>query len=82
MRLVLRLEMYCRELTERFKDVWVISGPLTLPQVGEDKKKTVSYQVHEHGAHCERDGKLSIQGHGKVNELGKELFVLSLLMFC
>ncbi|MCI4374096.1 hypothetical protein PGIGA_G00002230 [Pangasianodon gigas] len=40
-----RLEMYCRELTERFRDVWVISGPLTLPQAGEDKKKTVSYQL-------------------------------------
>ncbi|XP_017334477.1 nuclease EXOG, mitochondrial [Ictalurus punctatus] len=40
-----RLEMYCRELTERFRDVWVISGPLTLPYVGEDKKKTVSYQL-------------------------------------
>ncbi|KAG7336299.1 hypothetical protein KOW79_000992 [Hemibagrus wyckioides] len=40
-----RLEMYCRELTERFRDVWVISGPLTLPQTGEDKKKIVSYQV-------------------------------------
>ncbi|XP_053351355.1 nuclease EXOG, mitochondrial-like [Clarias gariepinus] len=40
-----RLEMYCRELTERFRDVWVISGPLTLPQPGEDKKKTVSYQL-------------------------------------
>ncbi|KAI4886455.1 hypothetical protein NFI96_033912 [Prochilodus magdalenae] len=42
---ILRLEMYCRELTERFSDVWVISGPLTLPQVGEDGKKTVSYQL-------------------------------------
>ncbi|XP_007233943.3 nuclease EXOG, mitochondrial [Astyanax mexicanus] len=40
-----RLEMYCRELTERFSDVWVISGPLTLPRVGEDGKKAVSYQL-------------------------------------
>ncbi|XP_072534986.1 nuclease EXOG, mitochondrial-like [Salminus brasiliensis] len=40
-----RLEMYCRELTEKFSDVWVISGPLTLPHVGEDGKKTVSYQL-------------------------------------
>ncbi|XP_062848132.1 nuclease EXOG, mitochondrial-like [Trichomycterus rosablanca] len=39
-----RLEMYCRELTETFSDVWVISGPLTLAQV-EDGKKTVSYQL-------------------------------------
>ncbi|XP_004478444.1 nuclease EXOG, mitochondrial [Dasypus novemcinctus] len=40
-----RIEMYCRELTERFEDVWVVSGPLTLPQTGDDGKKTVSYQV-------------------------------------
>ncbi|KAB1264188.1 Nuclease EXOG; mitochondrial [Camelus dromedarius] len=37
--------MYCRELTERFEDVWIVSGPLTLPQTGRDGKKTVSYQV-------------------------------------
>ncbi|KAM5190674.1 nuclease EXOG, mitochondrial [Callospermophilus lateralis] len=40
-----RIEMYCRELTERFEDVWVVSGPLTLPQTRSDGKKTVSYQV-------------------------------------
>ncbi|XP_006869205.1 PREDICTED: nuclease EXOG, mitochondrial isoform X2 [Chrysochloris asiatica] len=40
-----RIEIYCRELTERFEDVWVVSGPLTLPQTGSDGKKTVSYQV-------------------------------------
>ncbi|XP_076827400.1 nuclease EXOG, mitochondrial isoform X1 [Brachyhypopomus gauderio] len=40
-----RLEMYCRELTERFSDVWVISGPLTLPQVHQDGKRMVSYQL-------------------------------------
>ncbi|XP_008051400.1 nuclease EXOG, mitochondrial [Carlito syrichta] len=40
-----RIEMYCRELTERFEDVWVISGPLTLPQTRSDGKKAVSYQV-------------------------------------
>ncbi|XP_045019847.1 nuclease EXOG, mitochondrial [Bubalus bubalis] len=40
-----RIEMYCRELTERFEDVWIVSGPLTLPQTGSDGKKTVSYQV-------------------------------------
>ncbi|XP_062072309.1 nuclease EXOG, mitochondrial isoform X3 [Lepus europaeus] len=39
-----RVEMYCRELTERFEDVWIVSGPLTLPQTGSDGKKTVSYQ--------------------------------------
>ncbi|XP_032315093.1 nuclease EXOG, mitochondrial isoform X1 [Camelus ferus] len=40
-----RIEMYCRELTERFEDVWIVSGPLTLPQTGRDGKKTVSYQI-------------------------------------
>ncbi|XP_048190624.1 nuclease EXOG, mitochondrial isoform X2 [Perognathus longimembris pacificus] len=40
-----RIEMYCRELTERFEDVWVVSGPLTLPETRSDGKKTVSYQV-------------------------------------
>lgn len=37
--------MYCRELTERFEDVWIVSGPLTLPQTTSDGKKTVTYQV-------------------------------------
>uniref|UniRef100_A0A1D5QPB2 Exo/endonuclease G n=1 Tax=Macaca mulatta TaxID=9544 RepID=A0A1D5QPB2_MACMU len=41
-----RIEMYCRELTERFEDVWVVSGPLTLPQTRSDGKKVVSYQEH------------------------------------
>ncbi|XP_065256027.1 nuclease EXOG, mitochondrial [Emys orbicularis] len=40
-----RMEMYCRELTERFEDVWIVSGPLTLPQTGDDGKKRVTYQV-------------------------------------
>ncbi|KAM8758166.1 nuclease EXOG, mitochondrial isoform 1-T1 [Rhynchonycteris naso] len=40
-----RIEMYCRELTERFEDVWIVSGPLTLPQTRSDGKKIVSYQV-------------------------------------
>ncbi|XP_040406167.1 nuclease EXOG, mitochondrial [Cygnus olor] len=40
-----RMEMYCRELTERFEDVWVVSGPLTLPQTNDDGKKSVTYQV-------------------------------------
>ncbi|XP_025947366.1 nuclease EXOG, mitochondrial [Apteryx rowi] len=40
-----RMEMYCRELTERFEDVWVVSGPLTLPETGGDGKKRVTYQV-------------------------------------
>ncbi|XP_009580636.1 PREDICTED: nuclease EXOG, mitochondrial [Fulmarus glacialis] len=40
-----RMEMYCRELTERFEDVWVVSGPLTLPQTNDDGRKSVTYQV-------------------------------------
>ncbi|XP_030623497.1 nuclease EXOG, mitochondrial [Chanos chanos] len=40
-----RLEMYCRDLTKRFEDVWIVSGPLVLPQVGDDGRKTVSYQL-------------------------------------
>ncbi|XP_040208690.1 nuclease EXOG, mitochondrial [Rana temporaria] len=40
-----RLEMYCRDLAERFDDVWVVSGPLTLPVQHEDGKKSVTYQV-------------------------------------
>ncbi|XP_063003502.1 nuclease EXOG, mitochondrial [Elgaria multicarinata webbii] len=40
-----RIEMYCRELTERFEDVWVVSGPLTLPMMDDDGKKRVVYQV-------------------------------------
>ncbi|XP_003227857.1 nuclease EXOG, mitochondrial [Anolis carolinensis] len=40
-----RIEMYCRELTERFEDIWIVSGPLTLPQMEGDGKKRVTYQV-------------------------------------
>ncbi|XP_029935356.1 nuclease EXOG, mitochondrial isoform X2 [Myripristis murdjan] len=40
-----RLEMYCRELTQRFQDVWVVSGPLALPAEKDDGTRTVSYQV-------------------------------------
>ncbi|XP_061442986.1 nuclease EXOG, mitochondrial isoform X2 [Rhineura floridana] len=40
-----RIEMYCRELTERFEDVWIVSGPLTLSQVDDDGRKKVVYQV-------------------------------------
>ncbi|CAB1341098.1 unnamed protein product [Coregonus sp. 'balchen'] len=39
-----RLEMYCRELAKRFDDMWLISGPLVLPEEGADGKKTVFYQ--------------------------------------
>ncbi|XP_051872176.1 nuclease EXOG, mitochondrial-like [Pristis pectinata] len=40
-----RLEMYCRELCQRYENVWVISGPLTLPTSGADGKKTITYEV-------------------------------------
>ncbi|XP_075068266.1 nuclease EXOG, mitochondrial [Mixophyes fleayi] len=40
-----RFEMYCRDLTKRFDDVWVVSGPLTLPVQHEDGSKSVTYQV-------------------------------------
>ncbi|XP_037239878.1 nuclease EXOG, mitochondrial isoform X2 [Falco rusticolus] len=44
-----RMEMYCRELTQRFEDVWVVSGPLTLPETSDDGKKSVTYQ----GTQCQ-----------------------------
>ncbi|XP_071102162.1 nuclease EXOG, mitochondrial-like [Haliotis cracherodii] len=40
-----RFEMYCRDLTKKFKDVRVISGPVTLPEVEEDGKLYVTYEV-------------------------------------
>ncbi|XP_056375615.1 nuclease EXOG, mitochondrial isoform X2 [Hyla sarda] len=40
-----RFEMYCRDLTQRFDDVWIVSGPLTLPMQHEDGKKSVTYPV-------------------------------------
>lgn len=40
-----RMEIYCRDLTKSFDDVWVTSGPLFLPTKGEDGKKSVTYQV-------------------------------------
>ncbi|XP_067824041.1 uncharacterized protein [Heptranchias perlo] len=40
-----RLEMNCPELTQRYENVWVISGSLTLPTSGTDGKETVTYQV-------------------------------------
>ncbi|NP_001090384.1 nuclease EXOG, mitochondrial [Xenopus laevis] len=40
-----RMEMYCRDLTKRFEDVWVVSGPLELPTSHEDGKKRVTYEV-------------------------------------
>lgn len=40
-----RFEMYCRDLAHRFDDVWIVSGPLSLPVQHEDGKKSVTYQV-------------------------------------
>ncbi|KAJ1099475.1 hypothetical protein NDU88_004576 [Pleurodeles waltl] len=40
-----RVEMYCRDLTAKFDDVWIVSGPLTLPETGDDGKRKVIYPV-------------------------------------
>ena len=42
-----RLEEYCRSLSKRFSDVYVISGPLFLSDgvSGENEAKFVKYQV-------------------------------------
>ncbi|XP_067108263.1 nuclease EXOG, mitochondrial-like [Osmerus mordax] len=40
-----RLEMYCRDLTKHFQDVWIVSGPLALPEEQDDGKRMVTYQV-------------------------------------
>lgn len=40
-----RLEMYCRRLSKKFDEVLVISGPLYLPQVDEEGRKTITYTV-------------------------------------
>ncbi|KAL4222857.1 hypothetical protein ACF0H5_018897 [Mactra antiquata] len=40
-----RLEIYCRDLTNKFSNVFIISGPLMLPIVDEDGNKYVKYQV-------------------------------------
>uniref|UniRef100_UPI00358E7E1E nuclease EXOG, mitochondrial-like isoform X1 n=1 Tax=Myxine glutinosa TaxID=7769 RepID=UPI00358E7E1E len=37
------LEDYCRELTERFQDVWVVSGPLFRPTEGT--QRSIKYQI-------------------------------------
>ncbi|XP_014666655.1 PREDICTED: nuclease EXOG, mitochondrial-like [Priapulus caudatus] len=39
-----RLELYCRDLTKRFTDVRIISGPLWLPRE-QNGKNMVTYQV-------------------------------------
>lgn len=40
-----RLEMYCRDLTQSFSHVWIVSGPLLLPRTLENGSRTVCYQV-------------------------------------
>ena len=39
-----RLEAYCRSLTKRYSDVYIVSGPLYLP-IEQDGKKMVQYEV-------------------------------------
>ncbi|XP_042570859.1 nuclease EXOG, mitochondrial-like [Cyprinus carpio] len=41
----LRLEMYCRDLTQSFSHVWIVSGPLLLPRTLENGSRTVCYQL-------------------------------------
>ncbi|XP_045168695.2 nuclease EXOG, mitochondrial-like [Mercenaria mercenaria] len=40
-----RLEMYCRDLAKKYSNVYVISGPIMVPEKQEDGKKFVKYQV-------------------------------------
>ena len=41
-----RLEMYCRDLSNRFEQVHVITGPLFLPELDQESGKTyVKYEV-------------------------------------
>ena len=39
-----RLEAYCRSLTKRYSNVYIVSGPLYLPKE-EDGKNVVKYEV-------------------------------------
>ena len=38
--------MYCRDLTKKFDDVFVISGPVMKPTLDSDGKKVVTYPVN------------------------------------
>ncbi|XP_045582469.1 nuclease EXOG, mitochondrial isoform X2 [Procambarus clarkii] len=40
-----RFEIFCRDLTGMYEDVWVTSGPLFLPTQQEDGRKMVTYEV-------------------------------------
>ena len=41
-----RMESYCRKLAKKYSDVYIVSGPLYLPQVDQlDGEKYVKYQV-------------------------------------
>ncbi|OWF56352.1 nuclease EXOG, mitochondrial-like [Mizuhopecten yessoensis] len=40
-----RLEMYCRELTQRYHAVTIFSGPLSLPSPSDNGKLVVTYPV-------------------------------------
>jgi nuclease EXOG len=42
-----RLETYCRDLSAKYENVWVISGPVFLPTVSVDKGKTRKFMHHE-----------------------------------
>ena len=40
-----RMENYCRSLTNKFSDVYVMSGPLFLSHLTTEQKKVVNFQV-------------------------------------
>lgn len=46
-----RLEAYCRSLTKRYSNVYIVSGPLYLPKE-QDGKKIVTYEVRIYDFYC------------------------------
>ena len=40
-----RFEIYCRELTKKFPNVYVVSGPLTTENIEEGGKRFAMYEV-------------------------------------
>lgn len=46
-----RLEAYCRSLTKRYSNVYIVSGPLYLPRE-QDGKKMITYEVRFYACYC------------------------------
>ena len=40
-----RFEMYCRDLTKVYANVYVLTGPLMMPYVDTDQKTYIKYEV-------------------------------------